>query len=203
MFKNQSQAYLTIFHIFSSNANIAPLSLKIHIFTHPSQSTRVMFLHFLDHCLSDTPYPPYTCTTVTLSLTLYNNDAEVFMNFWTCMYSLHKNHIYHHFHKPPFFFYFWHNGLHIFSGDKHFSWIPYDQPLSRRRYKIKNYMTVLQLLLHVTLFNIYSLLHTYKLSSKTASQQMAYLHPFYHTKTLRISPAINKFQITSLSLSYV
>ena len=27
-------------------------------------------------------------------------------------------------------------------------------------------MTVLQLLLHVTLFNIYSLLHTYKLSSK-------------------------------------
>ena len=71
---------------------------------------------------------------------------------------------------------------------------------------INKYPPILLLTFNDTHFNISYTSPTHhlcmrKITTKTFSRKMTYLHPFYHTQILRVCREFIKSQITSLSLS--
>ena len=181
---------------------------RLYIFTHPIQKNQVMFFPFLGHHLYDALYYIYTCTTFPMSLLIYNCVSMVFMTFWNCKYSPHKNQIYCHFQKRSLFLWFWHNVLCVFSVDKHCFWIPYDPSFPRRcyanQYFSAYFITIIQ---HHTLQHLLHFIHTSPTYAKTSFQnslpKMTCLHPLDHTNVLRLFPVIPQFKIHSLLLGEV
>ena len=155
----------------------------------------------------DALYSLYTRTTLPLSLRIYNDDAMGFMTFWYLMYSPHKNHIYFHFRKCSLFLWFWHNGLHVFSGDKHCFCVPYNPLFPNRHYSNQHLsdhpLTTIQ---RHTLSHWLHFTHISPMYAQTSPQNMlllmTYLHPFYHTNILLFFPVIPQFQIRSLIISH-
>ena len=140
-------------------------------------------------------------------LLLYNNNATVFLNVFTCTYLPHKiASIVTFVDVPSFSAYVAMVFLYFMKTNNISGYLV--TPLSWRHYMITIYRTNPSLPFYVTHFNIYCTslahhIHACKLPSKTVSQQMTYLHPFDPTYILYICPVFSEFQILSLSFLHL
>ena len=74
-------AYLSYIFSLQFLARISFSKIHSNVFTQPRHPTQVIFFFFCINCMFHDSYSPYACTTCSMYLIIYNNDATMLMNF--------------------------------------------------------------------------------------------------------------------------